>query len=180
MSGIIDVETGEWWQDHKAMKASKKRKDNRDKLYVGLECPYPKDCIEPDQLYQSVRQIDNYLNPETPIEVDHAFLLEAVMKGFLNPRKADALTKLTSCVIAWNYGFTTKKHLLTISGESSKNYSRWLKEMSPYFKLEQTHAGVDHYKVVFNPIVAWRGVNTIRDEAIRTYYTPPARVIEID
>lgn len=179
MSGLIDTTTGEWWEDQKAMKASKKKKDNRDKLYVGLECPYPKDCLEPDTLFNCVRQIDNYLNSETPVEIDHAYLLESMVKGFLNPKKADALVKLSNCIVAWNYGFTTKKYLLALSGETPKNYSRWVNDMSPYFKLEQTHPGVDHYKVIFNPIVAWRGVNTIREEAIRMYYTPTGGVIEI-
>ncbi len=168
MSGIVDTSTGEWFESARVMK--KKKVDNRNKLCVGVDIPYPKDCIERDSLFKSVSELDNYLNKNTPIEVNHPYILDCVMQGFLNARKAEALTKLVKCVVAWNYGFTTKKHLLEVSCETPKNYARWVKDMEPYFKLLQTHQGVDHYKVTFNPIVVWRGANYMQDQAIKSYY----------
>lgn len=164
-NGFVDLSTGEWTpfapKDDKNVKLVIKD-------YIGTDVKFPKDCTDQTELKETLKNLDASVHFKT--RVDTEYLLDSVVGGHIKPSGAEAVKWMCKRVCAWNYVFITKKEILDSGLTDKAHYSRWLKELSNYFKVESVGNGVDTLRVTINPVVAWKGHEMFRQAAIRKYY----------
>jgi hypothetical protein len=169
---FVNHETGECWKTQSEFKDStKKRGTFRPTGYLGIDSKWVSDCKDAQDLLQAVKQVDSYLQPKSLVMVDHAYLLDCVAQGYISAKNLSILLKLSRKCTAWNYGFISKAKLLSLSGCTSKHFARWCDEVAPYVKFEKLHLSSDELKIVFNPLVVWKGCKFIRNGYINQYYS---------
>lgn len=160
---MIDPVTGE-------VKLVQQHKDIVHKVdkYVGIETKYPTECLDKKELLLAVRQLDGRI--KNKVMIDAMYILDCVSLGLLTPKESLGLQKMFQYLVVWNYGFCTKQDIISQGITTSKNYSRWQTAMLPYFKLEVIHEGLNHYRVIFNPVLIWKGDIRLQLASINNQY----------
>ena len=168
---IVDQSTGECWDTAKEFKLQGKPTCvHRPDGYVGIDYPMVSECKDADTLLQTLKQIDPYLQPKTKVAVDTAYLVDCVAAGYISQRNLSALLTLSKLCVGWNYGYATKDQLLAASGVTPRNYARWVDEMEAYISLEKLHKTSNDVRILFNPVVVWRGCKMVREASIANKY----------
>lgn len=173
---LINFKTGECFETTEQYKESIKRlPKHRPTGYVGIDTEWLSNCKDETALLVTLKQIDPYLMPKSRVMVDNAYLLDCVASGLLSGKNVGSLLRLSNYCSGWNIGFAPKDVLLVVSGCSKKNFARWLDEIKPYVSVERLHSTrlsdySDEYRLVFNPLVVWKGCMVIREAKMREYY----------
>lgn len=168
---VIDFSTGECFSSSDEYKDSlKKLPKHKPTGYVGIDTKWLSDCKDAQDLKLLISQVDPYLLPKTRVVVDHAYLLDCVASSFLSAKNVGSILRLSKYCTAWNLGFTEKDKLVAASGVSQKNFSRWSDEIKQYVTFDKVFTNADVYRIIFNPIVVWRGCKLIRHAKIKQYY----------
>lgn len=176
---VIDPTTGECFFSQDDYKNSLKRlPKHRPAGYVGIDTKWLSQCKDSKDLLFTLKQIDPYLLPKTKVLVDNAYLLDCVASGLLSAKNVGSLLKLSRYCVGWNIGFASKGELVGASGVSVKNFSRWCDELSTYVGFERLYPCSDEYRLIFNPLVAWKGCKVIRDAKISQYYGLSSKIEE--
>lgn len=163
--GYINDNTGEWTFTPPKEEDTVKL---RIKEYVGLDTRFPHECQSEEELKSVVSNMQAALNYK--LRIDEGYLLEAIIKGYLSGKGADSVKWLCKRICAWNYVFTTKTEIIEAGLTTKAHYSRWVKEMEPYFKISVIHKGLDNLRITIHPCIAWKGYDGFKDSALARYY----------
>ena len=171
---MFHTETGEIMYSHKDMK--KPRKVASVKGYVGREriaspsspsFPFPCECRGPEQLIESVSNLDGYVAEGCATNVSHELLALSVAHKYISPQQLAVLYFLSKNVAAWNYVFVSFEELCEGCGVGSTNIQKVLKGMDGYVTVEKLNK--KQLKLLLHPAYIWKGDGNFRRRAIERW-----------
>lgn len=157
-SFIIDKNTGEVIATLPPKKSSPAI-PHSDKL-VGEDLCFPTLARTEEQLIESVKQLDGYIN--CPVEINLEYLLE----HDLSARQQRFIVALCKKVRCWNYVFTTAKELDILFGGVSRNA---IKKLSFLIRVERHVPYRDDCKITIHPHLVWKGGRRHKSYAVKRW-----------
>ena len=158
--------TGEIMYSHKDMK--KPRKVASVKGYIGnASFPFPCECRSPEQLIESVSNLDGYIADGCDVSISHELLALSVAHKYISPQQLAVLYFLSKNVAAWNYVFISFEELCEGSGIGITNIQKVLKGMESYVTVEKLNK--KQLKLLLHPAYIWKGDGGFRGRAVEQW-----------
>ena len=168
---VFHTETGEIMYSHKDMK--KPRKVASVKEYVGnASSPFPCECRGPEQLIESVSNLDGYVADGCNVSISHELLALSVVRKYLTQQQLSILYTLAERVAAWNYVYTSIQELCDILRIGKTNIMKTLGALSSYVQVERNEVrgkGRGHLVLRIHPAYVWRGDVSFRNVATQRW-----------
>lgn len=146
-------------------------------LYYGIDTKQISECNTEDQLLEVVSMLDAYT--DTKVYVNHAFLTESVVSGFISPLQLKLLYHIVNNLCIWNIYLGNREHLLK-SGVDSKSLTKTLRALEQFIRIESTDIPYKtDYRISINPYVAWKGDRRWQEHYKNKWYGVNGDGIEI-